>query len=401
MSKDERGRAASFVFPAAEEFQRIWRTLLDSQATLGAAMSADTYARLQEPIEYLDRTMSAPYQALEQWQRGNRRIIELASRPLGQLVDSERRFASLFNRLDRSLAAFNRPSQTLIANVKPITDALAHLDAESRSVIASTAFRPQLEFSAACFRLLGEIREDAADPASELRVTQTVQTAGAEATAISEVIVEGIATPLGGSAEVWRPPATMSTFNLHEMILTTVADVVDVGPEQTLITDALRPILQCSLAAREVVHLIYQIIALPFAPDREPVFKASASLFHEATALLGLIAHTEPLFREFVTYMYRLIYDAAGADNNRLNNYLDKAEFQVVQDIKHIRIYQQHHLGDSRDSQRKKQKAREVFTRLIGRPEPNTAEDYRKAQLALLRNTKHILARVVEKLQRS
>ena len=87
------------------------------------------------------------------------------------------------------------------------------------------------------------------------------------------------------------------------------------------------------------------------------------------------------------------------AQRSAVSGYLNGGDFRVVQDINHIRTCQQHHVGEGKDSQKTRQKARAAFTRLIGKAEPIDHRDYFTAQLNLLRKTNHMLTRVLKALQ--
>jgi len=384
----------------AEEFERIQRTVAGFQMTRGAAMSGQTYAQMQEIAAYLDRTMSGPYRAIEESQRSNRRMLQMATCPVGRLLDSEGRLAHFLNRVNQSFADFVRPSQTLMANAALVGGAISRLDEACRQSVAALALRPQLEFGAVCSRVLCEVGGDEEDSASQLRVVQTVQTAGTEVTAISQVVVEGLGSPFGDVGATARPPVTMGTYNLFERIDSTITEVLGLGTSRTELKRAVLPIEAVAAESRVTCHLTYRINTVSAGTPRAGVFQRTTGLSEVENSLMCLFADGQALFSEFITHMYKLVYEAAGAAKNRLADILGDgaAEFQVVQDIKHIRTYLQHHLGDSDRSQKERQKAHDAFGRLIGKSEPVTAEDYHEAQLALLQNTNNMLRKVVEKL---
>jgi len=393
-----RGRAASHIFPSPRELQTVNEMLRSYHSQLGTAMSKATYDNLQEMKARWDRAVSLPYEQLLAMQRAAGSQMRDAIQSFSRLVEAEAQFGSVLRVMSDQVAEIMRPSTVLIANLTALAEAVDRLEESRRDLISPLVFRPQFEFGSMCSAAISETTGETDGSPAVGTAAEIIRVGSAEATAMNRVVIEGILCPLRAS-EVSELPPTMATFNVFDRIQVTLARLCRGGVLPSQAREALAPFVACSCEARIMCHLIYRTNELTQGSAESPMFKRTTRLSEIENSVIGLVADSDALLKEFIGHMYQLIYEAPGADRNRLADYVDEEGFRTVQDIKHLRTFYQHHIGDGRDSEGARRKAGDSFGILIGKKLPGSAEDYQTAQLTLLRRVNRMLRRVIARLE--
>lgn len=139
---------------------------------------------------------------------------------------------------------------------------------------------------------------------------------------------------------------------------------------------------------------------------KEPLFKTTTRGLVAAVNLLLIVAVDRNSFDNFVDLLYILIYEGSGAGSTRLlaenKGVMQREESDALWDIKHLRSKRSRHdieHGSEGEIRKKYRELKQVLARLGLSRFPQTPEEYRRLQRAVLRNLKDYLAKVADRIE--
>lgn len=198
--------------------------------------------------------------------------------------------------------------------------------------------------------------------------------------------------------------ADMPTLNLFEIQRTELIFIATRRPGLLQDEQALNdlPTVDYFNTAQSVCRLVTLINRQCDARGEEPIFKLTNRLVESLIGLPNLVANSRQLFGEFIDYMNFIIYEGAGKDNLRFANLIHKDDAAPVWAIKHFRNLDLRHdidHGKPRDVAKKHGDVAADYWQLIGVSIPRRRQDFRQAQLQLLKQVEDMLQRISDAIQ--
>jgi len=370
--------AVKLALPA--DLNIIFRAMLEPAAF--AALSKVTEIARQSCFEQLEQVIRGQ----QVWLGGMDRAFGLAEsyRKISEMQDQVQ--ASLrFAVPHLSELAF--PSKAIAVTLHAMSEALARAVPGDALRLRTLALRPVWEFEVFTQKVLEGIGDAKDESPTANAAGRIVEAAAVETTAGSELTIWLLETMRGPFSVDDLPPGTLPTFNLfavQQFEMDTLLGPEGVAEGSAIVTYGL-PASITAQRARSVCHLMAAINEIRDMSGGEAVFKPTNRLFEGAASLPFLIAVDRPTLKEFVDWLYQLIYEGSGSAK-RVLAYLEDSECGALWMVKHLRTWGGHDIdhGDQGTVKRKKKLVADAFRYLIGKPTPQSVADFRSAQLRLL-----------------
>ena len=133
----------------------------------------------------------------------------------------------------------------------------------------------------------------------------------------------------------------------------------------------------------DLVRLVYELNLYVQSSGRgEELFKPTNRSVHASLILPNLVASNDQEFGDIVDNLFFMLYEGSGTAN-RLTPLLTDSELRPLWIVKHLRLYHRHDVEHGQDIGKKLREAGIAFEELIGSPQPISAADWKRAQLAL------------------
>lgn len=292
-----------------------------------------------------------------------------------------------------ALAQFRSPVIAIAANAELITRAFEGL--RNMETLTALALRPTWELQ----RLTGIMAGTATQRGSPgaMVAERTIEAAALQTTRASEAVA-GIVRDQARWLVTQPRPATLPTFNLFEVQHEEIRRLIASPRADRLNIEALPSATPATLA-RYLCHLVTEINNLAVANGREPVFKPTNRLVEGAAGLPFIVATSRVEFQDFINLLFQMLYEGSGRAE-RLTGDLADGELGPLWQFKQVRLWVFHDVehGDDRDIAEKQRKIADAFRQLIGKPAPESEDDYRIAQVRLLESLMGMLGLLRGKL---
>jgi hypothetical protein len=294
-----------------------------------------------------------------------------------------------------ALEQFRSPVVAMAANAEVIMNAFEGV--KNVGALVALALRPTWELQ----RLTGMLAETASQRGSpEAMVAErTIEVATLQTTRASESVVEILRDQVQWLVDQPRP-ATLPTFNLFEVQQEEIRRLSASHRADHLNIEALPSVAPATLA-RYVCHLVTEVNNVAAATGTGPVFRPTNRLVEGAAGLPFIIATSRVEFQDFINLLFQMLYEGSGAAARFKGNLTDD-ELEPLWRLKHTRLWAFHDIehGDARDIAEKQGKIAHAFRQLIGKPVPESEDDYRIAQGRLLESLARMLDLLRGKLSR-
>jgi len=330
-----------------------------------------------------------------------------------QIMEAEKNLASSRALLDRlSVPAFPRFAAELLDSRSFLT---RYQDAVSRIATAYAPFPPHLRAVAVMPSVnvaesivrtaqLTARWQDQGRPTEPL--STAIAYAEAEAGSQEAEIVEYADVFDLASLEMEADDelADMPTLNLFDIQRTELIFIATKRPALLQDEQALNalPTVDYFNTAQSVCRLVTLINRQCDARGEEPIFKLTNRLVESLIGLPNLVANSRQLFGEFIDCMNFIVYEGAGKDNLRFGKLISGDDAAPVWAIKHFRNLDLRHdvdHGKPREVAKKHGDVAADYWQLIGVSLPRRRQDFRQAQLKLLKQVEVMLQRISDAIQ--
>jgi hypothetical protein len=198
--------------------------------------------------------------------------------------------------------------------------------------------------------------------------------------------------------------ADMPTLNLFDIQRTELIFIATKRPALLQDEQALNalPTVDYFNTAQSVCRLVTLINRQCDARGEEPVFKLTNRLVESLIGLPNLVANSRQLFGEFIDCMNFIVYEGAGKDHLRFGKLISDDDAAPVWAIKHFRNLDLRHdvdHGKPREVAKKHGDVAADYWQLIGVGLPRRRQDFRQAQLKLLKQVEVMLRRISDAIQ--
>jgi hypothetical protein len=277
------------------------------------------------------------------------------------------------------LSQLRSPIIAIAANVELISQGFQSL--RNMETLMALALRPTWELQ----RLTGQLARTAARRGSPGATVAelTIEAAALQTTRASEAVA-GIVRHQAPWLVTQPRPETLPTFNLFAVQQEEIHRLIASPLVGRLNIKGLPSAVPATLA-RYLCHLVVVINALAVAKGGEPIFKPTNRLVEGAAGLPFIVATSQVEFQDFINLLFQMLYEGSG-EAKRLTRELADGQLGPLWRLKQVRLWAFHDVahGNDRKSAENQRKIAEAFRQLIGKPAPESEDDYRIAQVRLL-----------------
>jgi len=310
------------------------------------------------------------------------------------------------------------------ANIVPLADLVRRAGALDK-VMWATAMETQRTLEAVGFLSMPRIS------LMGLRPPMVLQTLADEVLATAEesgdaVLVERSRVAVGGAAiatsvistaaiHVIRsvPPGSIAAesqvgdlppFNLPYLTIREVQATIEKDRGQ-LDNPNLYDNVRIARVAKAMSNLVHSVVRCNrLYPHSEKLFKYTDQFIEACLCLTQFFGVDKGAFCQIVRWLYFIFYEGAGADNLRFltSGLVTPDEAEVVFDVKHFRNWHCDHdieHGTPSDISDKKRKFSALCKRYIGRPLPQTPDDFGGILLKIVQRLQAFLDLLCERLE--
>lgn len=317
-----------------------------------------------------------------------------------------------------SLSMGLKGTQTVLLQAPLVSQSCLRMTASLADAFRAPALVGNLRLRAFAVRPPGELVQfaDASLSGSESEEECLAAEAAVEhGTILIEDSIYRIGEPLSemadGDAITTSVPASFPTFNILEVHHARIHMLLQSEGDSALSHERLNDLPE-TRAQRYSVALIDKVLncnRLCERHDMATVFPATTSIVEAAAVLPNLIATNVTYLREYITHMYKLVYEGSGEASRLLwvegeggPERLTDEECQPVWDLKHLRnlglVHDVQHGAQSSITKKHRQLA-DVLDRAIGLVVPTAAADYIRIQLFVLQSLGAMLDALLARLE--
>jgi hypothetical protein len=256
-------------------------------------------------------------------------------------------------------------------------------------LLAADMFIPAVTYLDFSQRTVGRIAE-ADDGAKRGALGASLVVAETHVTGATELIVTPESFESGTNLQPIIPAE--KSYPIYDAVQLDLIDIEDLPPDATYaVLTRFSSAASLAEVTRQTLNAILRCNKTSKLKGRTEIFKSTTQSQEALVMLTGLVVRDESSLRDFVTYLYVLVYEGAGDQKLRFlkehGGPLDREDCDALWNLKALRnkwlIHDPEH-GDTKSIDKSYRSLDEALSSLGLSSYPNGREEYERAQRALL-----------------
>lgn len=190
---------------------------------------------------------------------------------------------------------------------------------------------------------------------------------------------------------VATPAVTLPEVNLFAE-LSIQLDAVDLEAEELDVEELIleSPPAAVATHGERIVKVVYNLNIEAERAGRPLIFKPTTKLMLACSVIPTRLATDEQSFGEVIDQLYFLLYEGSGAAK-RLTERASDSGLAPLWRLKHLRLGARHDVDHGDNAEKKKRDVGVAFQALVGKVQPRSPQEWRLAQVELLRQLAEML----------